>query len=244
MTSFNSMMAVFMGMRLCLSNKRLKESCFTPWLFGFSTYIIVMIIGIYSYPTLVSTIHFSQGGVWGVVLLILTKISISLAIAFLGMVIASIVVMFASSYYQYQIATVVLTDYRINLPKELKFLAEFKKSTIREISRLIGILPILVICFFLSFIPLLGLVSVLLGAWLVAFPFFDIALETSGASASNSIHFCLKNFIVVLVFGLTLLPFWVIPFAPVLLTPFATAGASWLIAMDSAALRKSNIIKI
>lgn len=244
MTSINSLMAIFNGMRLCFSNKRLRGFCSTPWLFGFSTYIIVIIVAVYAYPTLVSSIHFTQGGVWGIVLSVLAKISVSLVIAFGGMLIASIVVMFASSYYQYQIATVILTDYRINLPKELKFLAEFKKSTIREISRLIGILPILVICFFLSFIPILGLLSIFIGAWLVAFPFFDIALETSGASASNSLSFCLKNFKVVLVFGLTLLPFWIIPFVPVLLTPFATAGASWLIAMDSAALRKSNIIKI
>jgi len=224
-------LALFQGIRLCLFNASVRRHAKWPWLVGVFSYLGTLYGAYRLHGPLVHHFVAEPTGWWRTIVFALAWI-LAAALLFVASFIVSIcLVMVFTSAFQAAIAQAALRAHAgdIELP-ESSMLAETTRTILVESVKLLWLVPLVILVFFVGLIPPLAPLALVLGAWLLAYQFVDIVLDLFHLSARERLRFGRTYSRSLIFFGLALTLCWAVPFLGVFLAPAATAGAAWLLA--------------
>ena len=225
--------ALLHGIRLCLFNPSVRKHAKWPVLVGTFTYPAALYGAYQSHATVLGWLVSSPEGVWKTVLYWLAWL-LTAALLFVGSFIVTVcLVMVFTSVFQSAIAQAVIKEHNpdAHFPDN-SLIGEAARTILVESTKLIWLLPLIVLVFFVGFIPLFAPVALILGAWLLAYQFVDVVLDLFHVSARKRFRFGRIYFRSLVMFGLALTLCWAIPFLGIFLAPAATAGAAWLLSEE------------
>lgn len=108
------------------------------------------------------------------------------------------------------------------------FMASIPRTLLREIRKFISTLKWLVLLFILLFIPFLNILSLLIGAWLMAIQYLDIPADNHQLSFMDFLKTLKTQKIKATAFGLTVMLVSLIPVLNLLLVPAAICASTVL----------------
>lgn len=156
-----------------------------------------------------------------------------LGLFILSTVLGFLLVLILSGSYQSKLAFKTLEYLGIESPIAEKSLTEESLGSLRnEFLKFSILTPVVILNFLLGLIPGLGIFALLIGSWLIAFPFFDVALETQLDSALKRIHWCLRNKFKLLKFGGLVGLASLVPLFWLFLPPIAVVTATSLLEVE------------
>lgn len=236
MNKANAFFAIFKGTSLCFKNTKIRRLAFIPWIVASVSYILTTWVALSYRSSLLASFMSEGNSFFHVFLYNLASIGITLLLLFASMLISIILVLILTSVFQSAIASEVLRMYNHECPQQSNgikaLLSETLRTMLTESFKLIWLLPLLLLLFFLGLIPIFTPIALVCSAWLLAYQFIDIVLDVLLVKARNRLFFSLRNSLTLICFGFSLTILWAIPFLGLFLVPAATAGASWLLAED------------
>jgi len=235
-TITRALAAPFRGIQIVLGSRALIKLSLIPWMVGFVAYVLAMFAAYWFHHDVVGLLVGDQIDGWlQSVLYGLAWLGAALVMFFLGLLFSVIVVLIVSGPFLSAIAEKTLRDLGAHLeePSNSGISATLlggAKSAGQEVMKLVWLVPLSIASVSLGFVPLLSPIAFLLASWLLAYEFVDLSLELAGLSAAGRFKFAIRRFATVSLFGVVLLLVW--PFVGMVIAPFATAGASWLLSKE------------
>ena len=226
--------AIFSGFQLCLGNAQIRKLALWPWIIGVVSAVIALPVSFSYHSRLVAALTPAWGGIFHWLLAALAWIAASIGLVLASLLLSVLSVMIFSSFFQTAIATTVLRDRGVPLPKPAEGLMENTQEAVRSLRvqaiKLLWLTPLLILVFLVGLFPLFFPLALLAAAWILALQFVDVVLDLYQLSARERLGFCLKNKGVLCAFGLSLTLLGLIPVLGLFLPPFATAAAAALLA--------------
>lgn len=224
-----SLVAVFIGLKLCLTNAKIFRLALWPWSIGLLSYCICLYVAFSYHSEIMALITSPTTDYWGTIWYYLAWFLVSLALLLVCSSISLVMVMTLGSVFQSSIAREVIQLSTFSVPAEAGVLGELGRSIKIEGLKLLWILPLAIFIFIVALIPILTPLAIALGAWLLGYQFLDTALDIFHLGLRQRIGFALRNGLSVILFGLSLSLLFSIPFLGLFVMPAAVAGAAWLL---------------
>lgn len=225
--------AIFHGFSLCFFNQNIRRLAVWPWLIGAFSAVFCFWGAFRLHPFLVAKVITTPEGWWEQFLYVLIYLGIGLILV-CGVAISSLllVTVFAG-FFQSLIAHAVFRDSPFAIPVEGSGVSntarEIGRTVSVEIVKLLWILPLMVVLFFIGIIPIFAPIAFILTAWLLAYQFIDVALDLHKLRVGTRLRFALKHWIPFSLFGMCFLALFFIPIVNLLIPPIAVASATWLL---------------
>lgn len=233
MKYLNAVFAIFTGLQLCLSNPKIRSLAIWPWLVGAVCYVLSMVGAWYLHPELVEKLVSTPSGFFTWIWYSIVWVGAALAVLGGAVIVSVVFVMIFTSVFQSAIAAEVLRQNGHVLPAEEGGISgnfnEIVRTIMVETTKLIWIVPLLILVFAIGFIPFLLPFAMIVGAWLLAYQFTDVVLDLYKIPTFDRLKFALRHKLLLTSFGLGLAALWAIPFVGLVLPPAAAAGAAWLL---------------
>ena len=228
--------ALIQGFRLCFFNPVVRKFSFIPWLIGLFIYSIGAGAAWYWHSDIVSYYAPSPDSLWSHITYSATWLGVALLLLIVVSVLSIIIVLIATATVQSEIVIATLKQTQSSFSSsETGAIKEVTRTILAESFKLIWLIPISIVIAIAGLIPVLTPFAIIVGAWLLAYQFVDIVLDTLKYGGMKRLGFSLRHAIPITIFGLTLLALWAVPLLGWLLPPVAVAGCTWF-------LSKTNLI--
>lgn len=230
MATIQSSYALVKGCQLCFSDRQIRRLSIWPWIIGIGAYLATAVAAVYLFSPLLGQLVLPPAGFWSGVWYYIVAIFLGAFLSVATVVVTLTLVIVLTGFFQSSIAALVLKQSGITVVSEGSIVSEAGRTIVVEGFKLLWLLPLIVVSFLLFFIPLLFPFAILLSAWLLAYQFVDVVLDTLRFSAGQRLRFGLRNWSSLFVFGLTLMFIGIVPLIGIIIPPIAVAGAAWLLA--------------
>lgn len=224
--------AILDGAALCCSDKLCRRYALLPILSATVAYVLFLPIAFSFQSDLIeSLLQFVPKAIESVAYPLLWLVT---ALSLLGVVLLVVMIVSAilSGYFQTLLAARVLFLFGYTIPDDdtsaLGILSEVKRCVAVEMKKLFWIIPLSFIAFMLSMIPMLAPISFPIGAWVISYQYFDYPLEALKLPSGARRKLFWRWAPALTVFGMTLVFCAAVPFAMILIPPFAAAGVARL----------------
>ncbi len=230
MTALRPFFALLHGIKLCVFNPAVRRHAKWPWLVGVVSYCGTLYAAYRLHSVLLHHFVSDPSGIWSWIVWSAAWLLAAALLFVASFIVSLVLVMVFTSAFQAAIAQAAFREHtaEVEIP-ELSLMAETTRTIIVEGAKLLWLLPLLVLVFFVGLIPLLAPFALLLGAWLLAYQFVDVVLDLFHLSARERFRFGREYSRSLIFFGLALTVCWAVPLLGVFLAPAATAGAAWLL---------------
>lgn len=233
----NSLTALFRGGLICVREREVRRLAIWPWLIGAVTYMLLVVLCLYSYLPLLHWIVPAATGIWNTLLTGIVGVFLVFFLSVMVLLCSLIVVLVFAGTFQSAIATHVLQSMGVAVSVESPgltgTLSEIWRSLKVETLKLLWLLPLGIGLLVIGFIPLFAPVACVVGVWLLAYQFLDTVLDVLKVPVVERLRFARKNCLPIAMFGMTLSVCCLIPLVGMLLPPVAVAGAAWLVSTSS-----------
>lgn len=230
---WHSFFAILYGVKLCCLDRDVRCLALRPWLLAAICYPASLFAAYCSYSPILNYLVDAPSSFWGTVTYCFAAVVLGLFLLLGTAMVSMSIVLVLSSIYQTSIAETVFRKQNSKLIQTNIREARAASETIRvigdEVLKLFWLGPLLVITIIAGMIPLLAPFAYIFGAWLLAFQFIDVALESCGLRAGKRLRVAAKNGGLLISFGISLTIITVVPFLPILLPPVAVAAAAWML---------------
>jgi CysZ protein len=226
--------AIARGLQFCLTVPAVRRLAIVPWAVGTLCYV-ASVYGAYRlHPVLLDWAVGDLDGIWQYFLYGLGYLFFAMILLVSTLLITVTIVIVFTGVFQTGIVLQVLRLLEQPIPEELNGVRGLVKETSRtvvvETTKLFWLLPLMLIVLVVGLIPLFTPFALVLGAWLLAYQFVDIVLDTYRLSSRERFRFGRENALLLVAFGFSLSLVWAIPLLGILLPPAAVAAATWLLA--------------
>jgi len=225
--------AIWHGLALIWKDGELRKLAVWPLVISAISYVLSVWAAISAHGQVLSWIaNPNSESVWGALWYSTAWVLAALILLVLTVAVSFFLVTALSGPFQSRISAVLLIRAGIPVPEDfgLSGLAkEASRTVLTEIAKFICFLPFVLLSVISGFIPILLPVTLIIGAWLLAYRFVDVPLDVLRISVLNRLRFSLRHTVSFLTFGASLMLVWLIPLAGILLPPAAAAGATWLL---------------
>lgn len=227
---FLAALALLQGFRLCLFNPVIRKLSLIPWLIGLFIYAIGASVAWYWHSDIVSHYAASPDSLWSHITYIATWLGVALLLVVLVSVVSIVIILIATATVQAEIVQATLTATQNSYSNtEAGAIKEVTRTVLAESFKLLWLVPASILIALVGLVPILTPFAIVVGAWLLAYQFVDIVLDTLKYGGIQRLGFSLRHAIPISIFGLTLLALWAVPLVGWLLPPVAVAGCTWFL---------------
>lgn len=232
-----AVLAIPTGLRLCLSDPKVRKLAFKPWIAGLFSYFFSLFAAYYLHPIILSSLLGAPNSWWMNIVYYLCWLIVAVLLFLASTMLSIVLVLITTAIFQTEIALAVLANKYDGLGQG-SVVSETKRTIWVESTKLIWLVPLFITIFILGLIPPLTPFAIAANCWLIAYQFVDIVLDLFKIGSLDRLRFARKNWLFLITIGGCLMLLWAIPFVGILIPPAAIAGTAW--ALDQANLLQAN----
>lgn len=229
----NAILAIPTGLRLCLTNPKVRKLAIKPWIAGLFSYFFSLFLAYYMHPIILSYLLSPPNSWWMNIVYYACWIIVAILLFIASSLLSIILVLITTAIFQTEIALAVLSDKYQGLAQG-SVISEAKRTIWVESTKLFWLIPLFITIFLLGLIPPLTPFAIAANCWLIAYQFVDVVLDLFKKGTLERLKFARKNWLFLMTIGGCLMLLWAIPFVGILIPPAAIAGTAW--ALDRAGL--------